>query len=112
MKSPTANPKSAGASPGTLRRTFTLLNPNGLHARPCALLDRALQPFNCTVQVVHDDASADAHSLFGLMSLAAGYESNLTFVVTGRDAAKAMAAVARLFETNFEEAYPPQAQSR
>lgn len=85
-----------------------MTNRNGLHARPCALLDRALQPFNCTVQVVHDDASADAHSLFGLMSLAAGYQSELTFIITGHNAAKAMAAVARLFETNFEEAYPPQ----
>jgi phosphocarrier protein len=91
----------------TLRRTFIMTNRNGLHARPCALLDKALQPFTCKVKVEHDGASTDGRSLFGLMGLAVGYESQMTFVMSGGDATQAMAAVERLFETQFEEAYAP-----
>lgn len=84
-----------------------MTNRNGLHARPCALLDKALRPFSCEVKVEHDGASTDGRSLFGLMGLAVGCESEMTFAMTGDDAPQAMAAVQRLFETHFEEVYVP-----
>ena len=40
----------AASKETTLRRTFIMTNRNGLHARPCALLDKALQPFTCEVE--------------------------------------------------------------
>lgn len=52
-------------------------------------------------------ASTDGRSLFGLMRLAVGCESKLTFVMSGSDAPQAMAAVQRFFDTQFEEAYVP-----
>ena len=88
-----------------------MTNRNGLHARPCALLDKALQPFSCEVKVEHDGASTDGRSLFGLMGLAVGCESKITFVISGNDAPQAMAAVQRLFDTEFEEAYAPPNKS-
>lgn len=42
------------------------------------------------------------------MALAAGFGSRMTFIITGSEAARAMAAVQRLFETQFEEAYAPE----
>jgi phosphotransferase system HPr-like phosphotransfer protein len=42
------------------------------------------------------------------MALAAGCGSKLTFTITGQDAARAMAAVQRLFATRFEQAYAPE----
>jgi phosphotransferase system HPr (HPr) family protein len=47
----------------------------------------------------------EANSIFGLLSLAAGYDSRMTFKAAGRDATKALDAIQHLFETNFEEAY-------
>ena len=44
-------------------------------------------------------------SILGLLTLAAGYDSKLTFTVTGREAAAAMRRIANLFETHFREAY-------
>jgi phosphocarrier protein HPr len=102
---------SAGPKQTILRRTFIMTNRNGLHARPCALLDKALQPFSCEVKVEHDGASTDGRSLFGLMGLAVGCESKMTFVMSGSDAPQAMAAVQRLFDTQFEEAYAPHNKS-
>lgn len=90
-----------------LRQTFIMTNRNGLQARPCALLIKVLQDFTCGVSVEHDGATADGRSILGLMCLAVGYESKLTFVVSGKDAPQAMAAVQQLFDTNFEEAYAP-----
>lgn len=89
----------------TLRQTFIMANRHGLHARPCALLVKTLRPFACQVEVESDGMIANANSLLGLMSLAAGFESKLTFIISGGAAARAMAAVQRLFETQFEEAY-------
>ena len=78
---------------------------HGLHARPCALLVKTLRPFACDVKVEHDDATASGNSILGLMASAAGFESKLTFIITGSQAARAMVAVQRLFESQFEEAY-------
>ncbi len=90
-----------------LRQTFAMTNRNGLHARPCALLAKTLRPFACAVKVEANGAIASGNSILGLMSLAVGFESKLTFTITGREAARAMAAVQRLFDTQFEEAYAP-----
>ena len=89
----------------TLRQTFVVTHIQGMHARPCALIIKALQPFDCTVTVQTGSFVADGRSILGLLSLAAGCHSKLNFTVTGPDAPAAMAAIARLFEKKFEQAY-------
>lgn len=98
----------AGPTQPTLRQTFAMTNRKGMHARPCALLVRTLRPFACEARVEANGAVASGKSILGLMALAAGFGSNLTFIITGSEAARAMAAVQRLFETQFEEAYAPE----
>ena len=88
-----------------LQRTFVLRNRNGLHARPCALLISTLRPFQCEIEVQVNDQSANGGSILGLMALAAGYGSKMTFSIAGEQAAEAMAAVKHLFDTSFMEAY-------
>jgi phosphocarrier protein HPr len=99
--------KVSAARPVTpiLRQTFIMNNPNGLHARPSALIVKTLRPFQCKATVECKGLRANAESILGLMSLAAACGSKMTFTVTGGDAAQAMAAVHRLFDTHFEEAY-------
>jgi phosphocarrier protein HPr len=93
-------------APGpTMRQTFVLKNVHGLHARPSALLVRTLQPFACQATVEHDGHPANARSILSLLSLAAGYDSSLTFTFQGSDASKALMAVKHLFDTQFGEAY-------
>lgn len=101
----------ARANKLTLRQTFTMTSRNGLHARPCALLVKTLRPFACEVIVEHDDATASGNSILGLMALAAGFESKLTFIISGKEAAQALAVIQRLFATQFEEAYTPGNQA-
>lgn len=92
----------------TLRQTFTMTNRHGMHARPCALLVKALRPYACKVEVAAGGTVVNGQSLLGLMSLAVGFGSRLTFRITGGEAARGMAAVQQLFETRFEEAYTPE----
>jgi phosphotransferase system HPr (HPr) family protein len=98
----TAMSSPAGAA---LTRTFVMKSILGLHARPSSLIVKTLQTYECQVTVACGDATVEAGSIFGLLSLAAGYDSRMTFVAAGRDATKALDAIQRLFETNFEEAY-------
>jgi phosphocarrier protein len=95
---------SSGLS-ADLRRTYVMKSVLGLHARPSSLIVKTLQGFDCQMMVECGDAAVDAQSIFGLLSLAAGFDSRLTFVATGRDAAVALDAMQRLFDTNFEDAY-------
>ena len=88
-----------------LRQTFVLKNVLGMHARPSALLVRTLQPFACHATVEHDAHAVNARSILGVLSLAAGYDSRLTFTFQGGDASEALIAVKHLFDTRFGEAY-------
>jgi phosphotransferase system HPr (HPr) family protein len=98
-----AIPHPAGAP--ALRRTFVLLNLPGLHCRPAALIVRTLNDFASDAAVECGGASASGRSIIELLSLAAGYGTPLTFVISGPDAKNAMAALERLFKTNFAQAY-------
>ena len=101
-------PASRPAGPA-LRQTFVVGLEHGLHARPCALLIKTARRFHADVLVEAHGARASAHSILGLLALAAGRGSPVTFSITGPEAAPAMAAISHLFETGFLEAYgaPP-----
>ena len=102
LKHPT---HTAQPSVPVLRQTFVLKNALGMHARPSALLVRTLQPFACHATVEHDAHVVNARSILGVLSLAAGYDSRLTFTFQGDDASEALMAVKHLFDTRFGEAY-------
>jgi phosphotransferase system HPr (HPr) family protein len=87
-----------------VRRTFVVNTQPGLHARPCALLVQALQAYRSTAEVEVGAEKASGKSILGLMMLAAGYGSEITFTIVGEDAIEAMAAVHRLFDVRFEVA--------
>jgi len=99
------DPRRTQAVAQTVRRTFVVNVEHGLHARPCALLVKTVAPYRSTVEVEADGNTASAKSILGLMALGAGYGSEITFTIVGDDAFQAMAAVHRLFHTQFEDAY-------
>jgi phosphocarrier protein HPr len=88
-----------------LRRSFVVNLAHGLHARPCAVLVKILQPYRLTVEVEVNGELASGKSILGLMSLGAAYGATITFIMTGEDAFEAMEKVERIFSTNFEAAY-------
>jgi phosphotransferase system HPr (HPr) family protein len=66
----------------------------GLHARPCTRLARAIGKFRrCEVRVEWNGKTADAKSVLELMRLTAPRGARLTFVVAGADTQRCVAAV-------------------
>jgi phosphocarrier protein HPr len=95
-----------------IRQTLVLLNHQGLHCRPAALLVQTLEDFNCKVIVESHGTLVDGRSILGLLSLAAGFGTRITFVVTGPEAKEAMAAIQQLFEKSFAGAYEQNGSPR
>lgn len=84
-------------------RTVEIVNERGLHARASAKFVKLAGAFEANVQVTRDDQTVDALSIMGLMMLAAGPGSTIHIEARGKDAAAAVAALATLVETRFEE---------
>lgn len=95
----------SGLADRSIRQTFVVSLENGLHARPCALLIKTLRRFRSSVEVQAHGANASGQSMLGLLALAAGRGTAITFTATGDDAAQTLAAVRHLFETGFRDAY-------
>ena len=82
---------------------LTLVNPQGLHARPAALLAAAVGALAAEVRVESAGRSADAASSLELMALGAGEGAEITVTATGAGADEALGLVRRLVEDGFGE---------
>src|SRR5437868_2611178 len=96
-----AEPNQVAAPIHMVRQSFVVNLVHGMHARPCAMLVKILQPYRIVVEVEANGETASGKSILGLMSLAAGHGAKINFRMTGEDSPAAMAQVARLFQTNF-----------
>lgn len=90
---------------------FTLPNPLGLHARPAAMVVRALRGLDAEVTIRRTDsgASTSGRSILGLVGLAAGGGIEVAVSAGGPDAPEALAAVTGLIEDGFGEMEEPAA---
>ncbi|MDR2663762.1 MAG: HPr family phosphocarrier protein [Treponema sp.] len=80
-----------------------VINRAGVHARPAALLVQAAKDFPCEIYFERDDDRINGKSIMGIITLGAGFGSEIKLVAEGEDERKAVEALARLFETKFEE---------
>ena len=87
----------------SIERVFVIGNKLGLHARPAAVFVQTANRFEASVEVQKEDIKIDGKSIMGIMTLAAEMGSSISVRVTGRDAAEAMEALAKLIGSNFGE---------
>ena len=87
----------------TIERVFVIGNKLGLHARPAAVFVQTANRFEASVEVQKEDIKTDGKSIMGIMTLAAEMGSSIAVRVTGKDAAEAMEALAKLIGSNFGE---------
>ncbi len=81
----------------------SLVNKDGLHARPAAQIAEAVGALAAEVTVGCEDRSADAASSLELMALQAGHGMELRVSATGPDAEPAVNAVVDLVKAGFGE---------
>jgi phosphocarrier protein len=94
----------SGAAPaGIARRCLTICNQKGLHARAAAKFVKLAATFDAEIAVVKSDTRVSGCSIMGLMMLAAGPGCDIDVEATGKDADKAVDALARLVAGRFDE---------
>jgi len=82
---------------------LTLVNPQGLHARPAAQIATAVGALAADVAVEACGRRADAASSLELLTLGAGQGAEITVSAVGADATQAVEAVRGLVEAGFGE---------
>ena len=86
-----------------IKRSITITNKLGLHARASAKLTQAASQFKSAVWIARNGRRVNAKSIMGVMMLAAGMGSTIELETDGADEADAMAALEKLFADKFGE---------
>lgn len=86
-----------------VEKILTVRNRAGIHARPAAIIAQTANKFESEISLTRDDATVNAKSIMGVITMAAGYNTNLTLTVEGSDESEAASAIEALFESKFEE---------
>ncbi|MDR3191485.1 MAG: HPr family phosphocarrier protein [Treponema sp.] len=78
-------------------------NRAGIHARPSALLVQTVKNFKSNIYIERGDEKVNAKSILGVITLGAGFGTELKIIAEGEDEQEAVEALVRLFESKFEE---------
>ena len=84
-------------------KILTVRNRAGIHARPAALIAQTANKFSSEVTMIKDDAEINAKSIMGVITMAAGYNTQITLRTEGPDEVDCANAIVQLFENKFEE---------
>jgi len=86
-----------------IEREATIVNQDGLHARPAARIVRLANTFEAEIELSKDGLEVNAKSIMGVMMLAAEFGSSITIRANGPDAEQAIEALAALVAEGFGE---------
>jgi len=86
-----------------IRRTVTISNKLGLHARASAKLTKLAGGFQCEVFMSRNSRRVNAKSIMGVMMLAAGVGSQVEIETEGADEQQAINAIVALIDDKFGE---------
>jgi phosphocarrier protein HPr len=86
-----------------IEREATIVNQDGLHARPAAQIVRLANTFNSEIELCKDGVGVNGKSIMGVMMLAAECGSSITIRANGPDADQAVDALASLVQSGFGE---------
>jgi phosphocarrier protein len=86
-----------------IKRTVTISNKLGLHARASAKLTKLAASFPCDVWMSRGDRRINAKSIMGVMMLAAGLGVQVELETDGAQEDEAMQALQALIDDKFGE---------
>ena len=86
-----------------LRRSVTIVNKRGLHARAAAKFVKLSETFDADIRVAKGGVEVSGLSIMGLMMLAAAPGCSIEITTSGAEAAAAMAALEQLVADKFGE---------
>lgn len=80
-----------------IEKTFTIVAPSGLHARPASQLVQAASHFPEEITITYHNVSINAKSIMSVMSLGIPYQGELTITIHP-DNAQAMQLLQHILE--------------
>jgi len=86
-----------------LKKTITIKNKLGLHARASMKLINVAGRFESKVIIKQGNAEVNAKSIMNVMALAASKGTEIELITEGPDEQQAMNAVTELIENRFDE---------
>ncbi|EJL69312.1 HPr family phosphocarrier protein [Variovorax sp. Varisp85] len=86
-----------------IKKSVTISNKLGLHARASAKLTKLAGSFPCEVWLSRGDRRINAKSIMGVMMLAAGLGSTVELETNGEQEDEAMNAIVLLMDDKFGE---------
>ena len=84
-------------------RTVTVMNPQGLHARPVDMFVKLANQFTSNIEIIKEGERVDGKSILSVLTLAAEQGTRLSIEATGHDANAALDALAALVASGFAE---------
>ena len=85
------------------KRTISVVNKLGLHARASAKLTQSAAAFQSAVWLARNGRRVNAKSIMGVMMLAASMGSTVELETDGPDEVAAAYAIEKLFADKFDE---------
>lgn len=85
------------------KKTVTLKNETGLHARPASLFVNVASRFISDVKVIKDGKEYNAKSILGILSMGARKGDTILIQAEGNDSEEVIDALVRLVNENFNE---------
>ncbi len=85
------------------RKTITIINKLGLHARAAAKLVQTASGFESEIYLIQKDKKVSGKSIMGIMMLAASKGTDIELAISGSDEDAAMAAIENLIQERFGE---------
>lgn len=86
-----------------ISREVTITNTIGLHARPATFFIQKANSFKSSIWVEKEDRKVNAKSLLGVLSLGIAQGMTITLLAEGSDEEEALAGLAELVNTGFQE---------
>ncbi|MDR2602897.1 MAG: HPr family phosphocarrier protein [Spirochaetaceae bacterium] len=86
-----------------VEKTVKIINRAGIHARPASVLVEKTKDFKSSIYFEHNGNKINAKSILGIITLGAAYGGEVKISANGEDEEEAVNAIARLFESKFEE---------
>ena len=88
----------------TVKKTFTVKNKSGLHARPAALFVQIANKFDSHITVRREDDNEEVNgkSIMGILMLGAEKGSSIIIEAEGDDAEGALAALEKIISSEEE----------
>lgn len=81
--------------------TYTITDPDGMHARPAGMLVKTASEYKSSVQIGKDGKFVDAKRIFGIMSLGIKSGHEVILKIEGEDEDNAAAALETFFKENM-----------